>query len=971
MAVFVYTFDMMSDFVRRHVPHRPEEIEQMLCVIGESSLEALTAKVVPESIRLAGDLNLPLPMSEAALTEHLRQLAAQNQVFRSYIGMGYYGTHTPAVIRRLIFENPAWYTAYTPYQPEIAQGRLEMLILFQTMVSDLTGLPLANASLLDEATAAGEALYMFYSASPGKSRRFFVDALCHPQVIAVVQTRAYALGIAVDVALAEEAQWDRGYFGALLAYPGTDGWVRPHIAELISAAKAAGTQVAVATDLLFLTLAEAPGCFGADVALGSSQRLGVPLGYGGPHAAFFAAGEGYRRFMPGRIVGLSVDAEGRSAYRLALQTREQHIKRERATSNICTAQVLLAHMATAYAIYHGPQGLRGIAQRIHEQAVRLATQLQAKGYTLRRTHFFDTLTITGLRVEHQEAIRAQALARQINLRYDPDGAVGFSLDETVTEADMADLLAIFTPLAQVESPAAAYGLPAVLQRQSPYLTHPHFHEHQGEAAFTRFLTRLASKDVSLIHSMIPLGSCTMKLNPAITLEPLSWPNLANLHPFSPAEQAAGYQQMLSELAQYLCAITGLAAVSFQPNSGAQGEYTGLLVIRRYHEARGEAHRDVVLVPSSAHGTNPASATLAGYKVVVVAADNQGNIDLADLEAKLAVHANRVAAIMVTYPSTHGVYERGIRTVAEKVHAVGGQVYMDGANMNAQVGLTSPVQIGADVCHLNLHKTFSIPHGGGGPGMGPIVVAAHLAPYLPDHPLVSTNAHPEALGAVSAAPYGSALILWISYAYIRLMGPAGLRYASQVAILNANYLKARLQKHYPILYTDENGYVAHEFILDLRPYKRSVGLEADDVAKRLMDFGFHAPTMSFPVPGTLMIEPTESENLAELDRFVYAMERIRAEIQAVESGQYTLSESPLRLAPHTMRAVTATAWGRPYSREEAAFPAPWLWEGKVWPAAARIDHAYGDRNLICVCPSTSSYADDALTKATYASSTSTA
>lgn len=961
----------MSDFVRRHVPHRPEEIAHMLAVIGEASLEALTAKVVPEDIRLEEELDLPVPLSEAELSAHLRQLAAKNQLFRSYIGMGYYGTHTPAVIRRLILENPAWYTAYTPYQPEIAQGRLEMLMLFQTMVSDLTGLPIANASLLDEATAAGEALHMFYSASSGRGRLFFVDALCHPQVIGVVRTRAYALGISVEVAPAEEAQWGRGYFGAILAYPGTDGWVRPHMAELIKAAKAAGTQVAVATDLLFLTLAEAPGLFGADVAFGSSQRLGIPLGYGGPHAAFFAASASYKRFMPGRLVGLSVDAEGHPAYRLALQTREQHIKRERATSNICTAQVLLAHIATAYAIYHGPQGLRAIAQRIHEQTVALAKRLHAAGYALRRTYFFDTLTITGLTASQREAIRAQALARQVNLRYDSDGAIGFSLDETVTEADIADLLAIFSVAGSREGSAPSFGLPELLRRQSPYLTHSVFHEHQGEVAFTRFLTRLANKDVSLIHAMISLGSCTMKLNPVVTLEPLSWPHLANLHPFVPPEQAAGYQQMLAELSRYLCAITGLAAVSFQPNSGAQGEYTGLLVIRRYHEARGEAHRDVVLVPSSAHGTNPASATLAGYKVVVVAADGQGNIDLTDLEAKLKAYEGRIAAIMITYPSTHGIYERQIRAVVEKVHAAGGQVYLDGANMNAQVGLTNPAKIGADVCHLNLHKTFAIPHGGGGPGMGPVVVAAHLAPYLPDHSVVSTNSRPEALGPVSAAPYGSALILWISYAYIRLMGANGLRYASQIAILNANYLKARLQKHYPILYTDEHGYVAHEFILDLRPYKRSIDLEVEDVAKRLMDYGFHAPTMSFPVPGTLMIEPTESENLAELDRFVYAMERIRAEIEAVASGRYALSESPLRLAPHTMRAITASTWDRPYSREEAAFPAPWLWEGKVWPAVARIDHAYGDRNLICVCPPTSSYADETSSKARYASSTSTA
>ncbi len=949
----------MDGFVRRQVPHCFEHTQRMLEVLGEQSLEAFTDRVIPSDIRVREPLGLPPAVTEAELHAHLRELSRKNRLYRSYIGMGYYGTHTPAVIRRLILENPAWYTAYTPYQPEIAQGRLEMLFYFQTMVSSLTGLPIANASLLDEATAAAEALHVFYSAADkAEVRRFFVDALCHPQVIGVVQTRAYAMGIEVEVGWPEEADWRKGYMGALLAYPGTDGWVRPHLPELIESAKAAGTRVAVATDLLFLTMATPPGEMGADIVLGSSQRFGVPMGYGGPHAAFFAANEAYKRLLPGRLVGLSIDVEGRPAYRLALQTREQHIKRERATSNICTAQVLLSHIATAYAIYHGPDGLKAIAERVHTLTHRLARALIEMGYALRRRHFFDTLTLDGLSESQRYALRQAAESYQINLRYDPDGGIGLSLDETVTEADLQDIIAIFqaarTQSATNGHPDRVEGLPTGLRRCTPILNAPVFHQYHGEAALTRFLSRLSSRDISLIHSMIPLGSCTMKLNPVATLEPISWPEFANLHPFAPREQAEGYQEMIRALGEYLCAITGFAAVSFQPNSGAQGEYTGLLVIKRYHEARGESHRDIVLVPSSAHGTNPASAVLAGYQVVVVAADAQGNIDLSDLEKKLATHGARVAALMVTYPSTHGIFERHIRTLTEKVHAVGGQVYMDGANLNAQVGLTSPARIGADVCHINLHKTFSIPHGGGGPGMGPIAVAPHLVPYLPTHPVVPTNDHPQAIGPVAAAPYGSALILWISYAYIRLMGPEGLRYASQIAILNANYLKARLSKSYPILYTDPNGYVAHEFIVDLRPFKRSIGLEPDDVAKRLMDFGFHAPTMSFPVPGTLMIEPTESEDLLELERFVEAMEKIRAEIAAVEAGQYKMEESPLRRAPHTASALVEEPWNRPYSRVEAAFPAPWVRESKVWPFSARIDHAYGDRNLVCVCPPIEAY-----------------
>ncbi|MCS7297718.1 MAG: aminomethyl-transferring glycine dehydrogenase [Bacteroidia bacterium] len=945
----------MIAFVRRHVPHRPEEIECLLQAVGVGTLEELTEYIIPQDIRLQKPLHLPPAASEEELLREIRGLALRNKPWRTYIGMGYYGTHTPPVIQRLVLENPAWYSAYTPYQPEIAQGRLELLMLFQTMVSDLTGLPIANASLLDEATAGAEALFMFYNTTRDKTRAFFIDEGLHPQVKGVIFTRANALRIKVEEGVPEEAQWER-YFGAILAYPTTTGWVRPHLPEIIHGAKASGIQVAVATDLLLLTVAEAPGLFGADVAFGSSQRFGVPLGYGGPHAAFFAAAESYKRHMPGRIVGLTIDAEGQPAYRLALQTREQHIRREKATSNICTAQVLLAHMATLYAMYHGPQALKAIALRIHQQTARLAHALQEASIPIAHSSFFDTLCLS-LDPDLQLRVRKAASEFQINLRYLADGRVCLSLDETVREEDLQDIAAVFakaTGKSIALSPTAPLMLPQNICRESPYLTHPAFHQYHGEHQLTRFLHRLVSRDISLVHSMIPLGSCTMKLNPVAALMPLSWRELQDIHPFVPPEQAEGYQEMLKRLEAYICEITGFSKVSFQPNSGAQGEYTGLLVIRRYHEARGEGHRDIVLVPSSAHGTNPASAVLAGYQVVVVRADERGSIDKTDLQAKVSQYRDRLAALMVTYPSTHGIYERHIRWVCETIHQAGGQVYMDGANLNAQVGLTSPSLIGADVCHLNLHKTFAIPHGGGGPGMGPIAVAAHLAPYLPTHPVIPTGGT-EAIGPVSAAPYGSALILWISYAYIRLMGADGLRYASQIALLNANYLKARLASHYPILYTDENGFVAHEFIIDLRSFKTKLGIEVEDIAKRLMDFGFHAPTISFPVPGTLMIEPTESEDPAELDRFVQAMRQIREEIARIERGEIALEESPLRRAPHTQRAIIASEWSRPYSREEAAFPAPWLWSYKFWPPVARVDHAYGDRHLVCVCPPTESYA----------------
>ncbi|MDW8417174.1 MAG: aminomethyl-transferring glycine dehydrogenase [Bacteroidia bacterium] len=947
----------MTAFVQRHIPHRPEDIQRMLKTIGVQSLEELSERIIPEDIRRKAPMNLPPAASEIEILSEIKALANQNSRWRTFIGMGYYGTYTPPVIQRLVLENPAWYTAYTPYQPEIAQGRLELLMLFQTMVSDLTGLPIANASLLDEATAAAEALFMFYTNSRAKDRAFFVDEGLHPQVIGVVQTRAYGLGISVEIGSPEKASWER-YFGALLGYPTTDGWVRPHLPELIHAAKSAGVQVGIATDLLFLTIAEAPGHFGADAAFGSSQRFGVPIGYGGPHAAFFAASETYKRLIPGRIVGLTIDAEGQPAYRLALQTREQHIKREKATSNICTAQVLLAHMATLYAIYHGPERLKALALRIHRDTARLAEALKATGLSPKYADYFDTLRIP-LSPENQQKARETAHEKQINLRYYPDGSIGISLDERTREEDLQDIIDVFaqaTSRSMSLPSEASKAIPEGLRRQSPFLTHPTFHKYHGEHQLTRFLHRLVSKDISLVHSMIPLGSCTMKLNPVATLMPVSWGELNELHPFIPTEQAAGYHEMMRRLETYLCEITGFSAVSFQPNSGAQGEYTGLMVIRRYHEARGEGHRNVVLVPASAHGTNPASAVLAGYTVVVVKSDEKGNIDANDLEAKVRQYGQNLAAIMITYPSTHGIYERHIRWVCKLVHEAGGQVYMDGANLNAQVGLTSPALIGADVCHLNLHKTFAIPHGGGGPGMGPIAVAAHLKPYLPNHPVIPTNPDASAGGPVAAAPYGSALILWISYAYIRMMGAEGLRYASQIALLNANYLKTRLSTHYPILYTDEHGLVAHEFIVDLRSFKTKYGVEVEDIAKRLMDFGFHAPTVSFPVVGTVMIEPTESEDLEELERFIYAMERIRAEIAQIEQGEISIEESPLRRAPHTQRALFAENWNRPYSKEQAAFSAPWLWEHKVWPPVARVDHAYGDRNLICTCPSVESYED---------------
>ncbi len=954
-------------FVHRHLGP-DEDVRRMLETVGASTLEALIAETIPESIRRNAPLVLEgLPadreLGEREMLQILRGMAAKNRLFRSYLGMGYHGCITPGVIQRNILENPGWYTQYTPYQSEISQGRLEALLTFQTLVADLTGLPIANASLLDEATAAAEAMHLCHAVSDEKRNAFFVAEDCHPQTLAVVRTRANALGIEVREGDPEAIDFAAGdLFGVLLQYPTTDGRVLDY-GPLAARARAAGTRVVVATDLLALALLRAPGEFGADVAVGSAQRFGVPMGYGGPHAAFLATRDEYKRQLPGRVIGVSRDRRGRTAYRMAIQTPEQHIRREKDTSNISTAQVLLAIMAGMYAVYHGPEGLRGIARRVHALAAVLAEGLRRLGFAIGREPFFDTVRVgTGERTADE--ILAAAEKRKINLRKLGEHAVGVALDETVTAGDVDELLEIFAggapgftavDLAEQVDPE----IPAPHARVSAYLGHPVFNSFHTEHEMLRYIRRLESRDLSLVTSMIPLGSRTMKLNATAEMVPISWPEIAFLHPFVPEEQAAGYRELFRSLTSWLGEITGFAACSLQPNAGSQGEYSGLLVIRAYHAARGEGHRDVCLIPVSAHGTNPASAVMAGLKVVVVACDAGGNVDLGDLRAKAEAHRDRLAALMVTYPSTHGVFEEGIREICDVVHAHGGQVYLDGANMNAQVGLCRPGDYGADVCHLNLHKTFCIPHGGGGPGMGPICVAAHLAPFLPGHPMIpmgpmgSTGG--EAIGPVSAAPWGSAGILPISWAYIALMGAAGLKRATEIAILNANYMAARLRQHYPLLYTGRRGRVAHELILDLRPFKTTAGVEAEDVAKRLMDFSFHAPTMSFPVPGTLMIEPTESESLAELDRFCDAMIRIREEIRAIEQGRMDRRDNPLQNAPHTAEDLAAEEWGRPYSREQAVFPAPWVRERKFWPYVARVDNPWGDRNLQCVCPPMESYA----------------
>ncbi|RMH03186.1 MAG: glycine dehydrogenase (aminomethyl-transferring) [Nitrospirae bacterium] len=941
-------------FPPRHFGSTEADIQEMLGILGLSSLDALVHTALPEEIQLTQPLRLPPPRGEQTVLAELRQLASQNKRFRSYIGMGYYDCITPPVILRNLLENPAWYTQYTPYQAEIAQGRLEALLNFQTMVADLTGLPLANASLLDEATAAAEAMAMCRTITGTKTPKFFAAQDCHPQTLAVLQTRARALGIEVHVGDPEAIEWGRyPYCGLLLQYPTTEGYVRDY-REVIALAHEANALVIVATDLLALTLLRPPGEFGADIAVGSSQRFGVPLGFGGPHAAFLATKEAFKRQVPGRIVGVSRDAQGRPAYRLALQTREQHIRRDRATSNICTAQVLLANVAGMYAVYHGPEGLRRIARRVHGFTKVLAEGLSRLGCRVGEELFFDTIKVIPANATTKQ-ILAKAREQGINLRhFDDDGALGIALDEATTVEEVNRLFSVFCKHERVwfSAEELAEGItpdiPAPFVRTSPYLTHPVFHQYHSEHELLRYLHRLQARDLSLVHSMIPLGSCTMKLNATVEMLPVTWPEFTGIHPFVPEDQTKGYEQLLSQLEAWLAEITGFAAVSFQPNAGSQGEYTGLMIIRAFHEHRGEGQRRVCLIPTSAHGTNPASAVIAGLEVVPVACDHHGNINIDDLRIKAERHAHTLAALMVTYPSTHGVFEETIREVCQIVHTYGGQVYMDGANMNAMVGLCRPGDIGADVCHLNLHKTFCIPHGGGGPGMGPVAVAPHLVPFLPGHPMRQVGGS-QAIGPVSAAPYGSPSILPISWAFIALMGAEGLTKASKLAILHANYMAKRLEKYYPILYRGKGGFSAHEFILDLRPFKKSADIEVEDVAKRLMDFGFHAPTISWPVAGTMMIEPTESESKAELDRYCDALIQIRQEIEAIEEGRLPKDDNPLKNAPHTLEMVSASNWTHPYSREQAAFPAPWLRRWKFWPSVSRIDNAYGDRNLVCTCP----------------------
>jgi glycine cleavage system P protein (glycine dehydrogenase) len=942
-------------FVSRHLGPRESDLAEMLEVLGYPTLDALIDAVVPASIRLRRPLALPAARSEQEALAELARLASKNQVFRSYLGLGYHNCHVPGVIQRNVLENPGWYTAYTPYQPEIAQGRLEALLNFQTMVADLTGLPIANASLLDEGTAAAEAMALTQGAAPHHDDPvYLVDEWCHPQTIAVVTTRAEARGVKVRVRPAEQFQFGPGVTGCLIQYPNTLGAI-PDYRRVIEQAHGAKGLVTVATDLLALALLQPPGEWGADIAVGNSQRFGVPLGYGGPHAAFLATRDEFKRLMPGRIIGVSKDRDGRPALRMALQTREQHIRREKATSNVCTAQVLLAVMASMYAVYHGPEGIRAIAERVHGHAARLGAELRRLRIPLVSESFFDTLAID-LDAAHAASIHSAAQARRINLRKLSPTRIGIALDETVTDADVDDLVALFgsggSEGRKLGKSEAGEGIPQAFKRTSAYLTHPVFRTHRSETEMLRYIRRLEGRDLALNAAMIPLGSCTMKLNATSEMVPVSWPGFNALHPFAPLEQAEGYRELFAQLEAWLAEITGFAKVSLQPNAGSQGEFAGLLVIRAYHRARNEAHRTICLIPQSAHGTNPASAVMAGMKVVVVKTDPRGNIDLADLTAQAEAHSRDLAALMVTYPSTHGVFEDGIQKLCEVVHRNGGQVYMDGANMNAQVGLTRPADIGADVCHLNLHKTFCIPHGGGGPGMGPIGVAQHLAPYLSGHPLIESSK--DASGTVSAAPWGSPSILPISWAYIAMMGPDGLAEATRYAILNANYVAKRLEGRYQTLYSGHAGLIAHECILDCRPFKSTAGVEVEDVAKRLIDYGFHPPTVSFPVAGTLMVEPTESESKEELDRFCDAMIAIREEIGEIESGEADRTENLLHYAPHTLEQVAADDWQRPYSRERAGFPTSATRDFKVWPTVTRIDQAYGDRNLVCVCPSIEEY-----------------
>lgn len=954
--------EYIDEFEHRHIGSEGSDLQAMLKEMNVNTVDELIEQTVPASIRLKEPLDLPEPLTEYQYLQYIKEIASKNKVFKSYIGLGYYNTITPSVILRNVFENPGWYTAYTPYQAEIAQGRLEALLNFQTMVSDLTAMPIANASLLDEATAAAEAMFMLHAEQQKNlpnAHTILVSDKVFPQTIDVLYTRANPVGITVKVVDIEKEQDYSNVFAVLIQYPDKSGEIKDY-RSWVEKIKANHIKVIVATDLLALTLLTPPGEWGADVVVGNSQRFGVPLGYGGPHAAFFATHEEYKRSMPGRIIGVTIDAQGNSALRMALQTREQHIKREKATSNICTAQALLANMASFYAVYHGPKGLKNIATRIHYYAQTLAHILKELGYTVRNQHYFDTLTLT---VSDTKTIKYIAEQNQINFWYNSDNSVQISLDETTQIEDVLDIVNIFAEAASktkytlndIKSKLETlHGLttPEGLNRQSKYLTHPVFNTYHTEHQMLRYLKMLENKDLAMNTSMITLGSCTMKLNATTEMIPVSWPEFNQIHPFVPLEQVQGYAQIIQELEYMLSKITGFAATSLQPNSGAQGEYTGLQVIRAYHLSRGQGHRNVVLIPSSAHGTNPASAAMLNMKIIIVKCDDKGNIDVTDLKSKAEQHKDNLAALMVTYPSTHGVFEEAIQEICAVIHQYGGQVYMDGANMNAQVGLTSPAMIGADVCHLNLHKTFAIPHGGGGPGVGPICVAEHLKEFLPKHSLIPTGGK-NGISAVAAAPWGSASILLISYAYIRMLGTKGVTNATKMAIVNANYIKSRLEKHYPILYSGTNGRCAHEMIVDLRAFKK-LGIEALDVAKRLMDYGFHAPTMSFPVPGTIMIEPTESEPKEELDRFCDALIQIRQEIKEIELGLADSEDNVLKNAPHTLAVITNDEWKHAYSREKAAFPLPYVRKNKFWASVSRVNDLYGDRNLICTCPPIESY-----------------
>ena len=944
---------MQNEFQARHIGPRATDLNAMLQTIGVSSLDQLIDETVPANIRLKKSMNIGAPKAEYQYLQELKSIAQKNKVFKSYIGLGYFNTIVPGVIQRNIFENPGWYTQYTPYQAEISQGRLEALLNFQTMITDLTGLPVANASLLDEGTAAAEAMHLLHdvrSRAKGKAiaNKMFIDENVFPQTIDVIKGRALPLNFEIVVGDASTFEASEEYFALLVQYPNGNGEIVDY-SSIIKSCKEKEVYVVMAADILSLALLTSPGELGADIAIGNSQRFGVPMGFGGPHAAFFACKEEFVRQMPGRLIGVSVDKHGNRALRMALQTREQHIKREKATSNICTAQALLAIMASMYAVYHGKGGIKNIALNVHQKTVQLANEIQKIGFKNLNNYYFDTLRI---QVENANTIQEIAEKSEINFRYNNDGTIGISVDETTSAKDLENIVTIFAAAKNtnhsttlLENPALQ--IPENLQRTSDYLTHPVFNTYQSETEMLRYIKRLEAKDLSLAFSMIPLGSCTMKLNATSELVPLSWAEFAHIHPFAPENQTIGYREIISELENDLAKITGFAATSLQPNSGAQGEYAGLMVIRAYHVSRGDTHRNVALIPTSAHGTNPASAAMAGMEIVLVKCDDLGNIDVADLKAKADQHAANLSCLMVTYPSTHGVFEESIIEICDVIHQHGGKVYMDGANMNAQVGLTSPANIGADVNHINLHKTFAIPHGGGGPGMGPICCTADLAPFLPGNPIIKTGgSHP--IPAISAAPFGSAAILLISYGYIKMLGEEGITNSTKYAILNANYIKAKVEKHFPILYAGKNGRVAHEFIMDLRPFKKDTGIDAVDVAKRLMDYGYHAPTVAFPVPGTLMIEPTESESKEELDKFCDALLSIRSEMQAILDGKYTQQDNPIINAPHTVNEVISSEWNHAYSREDAAFPIAYTKQAKFWPSVAKIDNTYGDRNLICTC-----------------------